>query len=214
MVEAGKWNSARLAIVSASTSSATAVAVNFETRGLSEGWNAVDPLLLPSTLPSALATQLAMAVGANGFALSCDTGLLGTFHAIEAAIAGLTRGDCDVALVVVSEEQTDVQRYSHEVLGWLPTPGEIAGVLSLERDTNRGFRIGFLSYGNSFDAPIPEGWQDVPQYSVRAPHTGPSMQNGNALRGIIAALLSPHERVIVTGYVSGLGSSGVGFERT
>lgn len=212
LVDAGQWNPARLAIVTASTSSATAMAVNFETRGLTESWSAVDPLLLPSTLFSALATQIAMAVGARGFAMSCVVGLLGVFHAVEAAIHGLTRRDVDAVLVVASEEQTLVQRSAHEVLGWLPTPRETAGALALERDTRQGYRVAFVAYGDTLDVPIPPGWETASRRELRTPFPEPSMQSGAMFAIICEALLTQESRVIVTGDAAGLGSASVGFE--
>lgn len=214
LLDHGDWGSKRLAVVTASTTSAAATAVKFEMRGLTEGWNAVDPLLLPSTLLSALPTQVAMAVRAHGFAFTCGTGLLGAFHAVECAIHGLCRGDADIALVVGSEELTPVQHLGYEVLGWGPAPGEFAGVITLERATRRGYRVEFVAYGSDPAAPpLPLGWDAVPQYRLAAPRPQTAMQNGAAVRLICSALLGRHERVAVSGYVPGLGSASVGFAR-
>jgi hypothetical protein len=212
LVEAGGWDRARLGVVTASTSSAAWSAVNFETRGLAEGWDLVDPLLLPSTLPSALATQVAAAVGARGFAFSFLVGLLGVFHAIEAAMIGLARGDADAVLVVVAEEQTFVQRAAHELLGWEPTPGEFAGALVLERDTGRGHRVGFLGQGDPAGPVVPEGWVTSPRYEVRSEHRGPSLRCSAAFRVIGDALLAQQPRAVVIGSVPGLGYASLGVE--
>lgn len=196
--------------MTASTSSASWCAVNFETRGLTESWELVDPLLLPSTLPSALATQVAMSVGARGFAVSFLVGLLGVFHAIEAAVLGLARGDADVVLVVAAEEQTVVQRTAHGHLNWEPTPGEFAGALALERGTNRGYRVGFVSHGASDDPVIPDDCAADPRYDSRSRHHRPSLQCGTAFRAILDAALSRRPRVVVTGSVPGQGSASLG----
>lgn len=213
LVQNHTWASARLGIIAASTSSATWAAVSFEMRGLAEGWNAVDPLLLPSTLQSALATQVAMALGARAFAVSFVIGSLGVFHAMEAAILALMRGDADVVIVVASEEQTLVQRRAHEVLGWTPVPSEWAGALVLERGRSDGFGIEFLGYSSSPEPLEPAGWENACHARVASPHRGPSMQCAAALRTISYSLVGTDQRILASAGVAGLGSASVGLNR-
>ena len=212
LLAAGRWDASQLGIVTASTTSATATAVNFETRGLREGWDSVDPLLLPSTLPSALASQVSMALGARGFALSCLVGLLGVFHAVEAAALGLIRGDADVTLVVVAEEQTEVQSIAHATLNDLALEGEFAGALALERGATSQNRLCFVGYAENRNDAVPAEWRNAPHYHVSASHTTPSMQSSGAFRTLVRALLEQHPRVVVTGTVSDLGTACIGFE--
>lgn len=205
----GQWNPSRVAVVAASATSAASTAVRFEMRGLTEGWHAVDPLLLPSTLLSALPTQVAMALGARALAVACAGGLLGVFNAIEIAALTLLRDDADAVFVVLSEEQTPVQQVAHERLGWAPVPGEFASGFVMRRG-GQGVRLGFIAYGNSAGQLIPEDWAGVPRLNVAAAHGGPSIESVHAFA---SALSSRHDRVVVTGTDSRLGGASVGFER-
>jgi hypothetical protein len=209
VAQAGGWRPVRLGVVTASTSAAAWTAVQFEMRGLTEGWTAVDPLLLPSTLQSAMATQVAMAAGARAFALACTTGLLGVFLALEAAVLGLERGDADAVLVVVADERTEIQEDSHRTLGWLPVPGEFAGVLALERGAARGARLGFLGYGDG--GAVPPGWEAAPRFETEAPFRGGSMQSGRAFRAIRRALAANEPRVVAAVAAPGEGCASAGF---
>lgn len=205
---------ARLSIATVSTTSAIGAATEFEARGLRESWSSVDPLLLPSTLPSALATQLAMALGAHASAVSCTIGLLGMFHAIESALHSLSSGDTDVALVVSSEERSGVQEVAHRRLGWLSVPSEHAGVLALRRGSPGDCRIGFLSYGEHDLADcIPEGWRDAPVTEVVSALGSQSMQGAAAFQAIRSRLIAGHGRSVVRGILAGQAAAAIGIER-
>ena len=215
LLTAGAVPPARLGVTSASTTSATGCAVEFDSRGLAEGWNAVNPLLLPSTLPSALATQITLALGAQGCVQAFLTGLLGVFHALEAAALALRRGDADAMLTVAADECGEVQQRAHQALQQWPVPPEFAGALMLEPDAPAGTcsRLAFISYGGAQPA-IPDGWHNAPRYSTQAPSAPPSMQNGAAFRALADALLARLPRAVVCGHVPGLGSAGIGLELT
>lgn len=220
------WTPSRLGIASASTTSATWCAVDFDSRGLSEGWHAVNPLLLPSTLPSALPTQIAMALGAQGCVLAFETGLLGVFHALEAAALSLLRGDADTMLVVAADECTDVQREAHQALHQQPPPAEFCGAMALERSNpnpnsherehkhehDSDLTLRFISYSGDDTPLLPDGWHDAPRYLAQAPAFPPSMQNGTALRAIVEAALAHHPRALVIGQVPRLGCATIGLE--
>jgi hypothetical protein len=152
-----------------------------------------------------------MAVGARAFAVACLIGSLAVFHALEVAILSLARHDADVVLVVVSDEQTLVQQSGHDLLGWLPTPSEFAGVLAVERWTRDGRRIAFLSYGVP-TAPVPSGWRQAPRLESTTPYAGPSMQNGETFRVIARGLAGEHRRVVVSASVPEFGEATSGFE--
>lgn len=206
------WAPSRLGIASASTTSSTWCAVDFDSRGLTEGWHAVNPLLLPSTLPSALPTQIAMALGAQGCVLAFETGLLGVFHALEAAVLSLLRGDADTMLVVAADECSAVQREAHQALHQRPPPAEFCGAMAVTRDLGKGLKLCFISYSGDDEAVLPDGWHDAPRYVARAPAFPPSMQNGAALRTVAEAALAHHARALVIGHAPRLGSAAIGLE--
>ena len=206
------WTPSRLGIASASTTSATWCAVDFDSRGLTEGWHAVNPLLLPSTLPSALPTQIAMALGAQGCVLAFETGLLGVFHALEAAALSLLRGDADTMLVVAADECSAVQREAHQALHQRPPPAEFCGAMAMARDLGNGLKLRFISYSGDDTAMLPDGWDAAPRYVAQAPAFPPSMQNGAALRAIAQAAQAHHARALVIGQAPRLGCATIGVE--
>lgn len=214
LVERLTVDPARLGVATASTTSATATAARFETRGVVEGWGAVDPLLLPSTLLSAIATQVAAAAGAKAFATAFETGLLGFFHAVEAAIHGLVRRDADAVLVVVADERTDVQRTAQRRIGGARLPPEQVGSLALERGAGAGRRLAFLAYGEPLDDGVLAGWEHAPRHEITSAPPEPVLQSGAVLTAVMAALASDAPRVLVRGTVPGLGSASLGFEAT
>ena len=209
LLAAGQWNPDRVAVVTASTTSAAWTAVRFEMRGLTEGWHAVDPLLLPSTLPSALPTQVAMALGAKALSLACAGGVLGIFNAIEIAALTLLRADADAVLIVSAEEQTPVQRDAHECLGWTPVPGEFAIGFAAVRG-GHGMRLGFIAYGDPRDNVVPGDWSAAPRFTVADAHGTSSIES---VRTMTKALTACHDRVVVSGTDPRLGGASIGFER-
>jgi hypothetical protein len=183
--------------------------VRFEMRGLTEGWHVVDPLLLPSTLPSALPTQVAMALGAKALSLACAGGVLGIFHAIEIAALTLLRADADAVLVVSAEEQTRVQRDAYERLGWTPVPGEFAIGFAAARGSH-GRRLGFIAYSDPRDPVVPDDWSAATCFTARDGHDTSSFESVSAM---MTALTARHDRVVVAGTDLRLGRASIGFER-
>ena len=152
-----------------------------------------------------------MSLGAKSFAVSFVVGLLGVFHAIEAAVLGLVRGDADVVLVVAAEEQTIVQRTAHELMAGRPRPESFpapgVGTKQSARIPNRFYKLWRFKRRR-----IPEDRDLATRYEVRSEHRGPSLQSSTAFRAISNALLARQQRVVVTGFVQRLGCASVGLE--
>jgi hypothetical protein len=152
-----------------------------------------------------------MAVGAQAFAVAFGIGSLALFHALEAAILALVKGEADIVLVAIADELTPVQQTAHALLGWQPTPGEFAGALALERGKHEGRRIGFVSYAEQTVA-VSESWRQAPRLDLITPHPGPSMQNGETFRALSRGLIGTDPRIVVSATVPGLGVAAAGFE--
>jgi hypothetical protein len=213
IVEAS-WGDKRLGIVTASTTAAASTAVSFESRGLSEGWNSVDPLLLPHTLPSAMSTQVAIAICANAFAFSFESGLLGVFHAIEYAKCALLRGDADVVLVLIAEELTQVQRAAHSIVGTESSLAEFAGVFAISREANSCCRIAFVDFGETAEHVIPRHWNSALQFKTSSGTLSDS-HAGHSFFAILESLnhVCRSGRVVVSGNTPSLGCGVIGFEQ-
>lgn len=96
-------------LIVASTSSAVGVAYDFERTGTREGWDLVDPFALPNAIPSAAATQPALATGAQAFALTVLDQRAAGILALEIAAVLLQAERASAILVVCGEEFPLVQ---------------------------------------------------------------------------------------------------------
>ncbi len=94
----------QLAVFASSSSTVTTSTFAFESRGLNEGWDSVDAMALPHTIPSSLASHIAMSIGSKGPALVNVEGFLGVIQNFELAGEYLQDTESSRALVVCAEE--------------------------------------------------------------------------------------------------------------
>jgi hypothetical protein len=91
-------------VIVMTTSAALAIAQRFEVSGLTEGWELVDPFLLPNSLPSAVATHVASLIGAQAFAVSMMDGASSFYSASEYAL--LMLGTRAQHVLILATEET------------------------------------------------------------------------------------------------------------
>lgn len=99
----------RAGVAIASGSSITPIAWKFETAGLRHGWDRTDTLLLPSSIPSAITTQVSAALDTHAAAIAFQDGLLGVCAALEYAHLSFLHRRSDCFLVMGADEVSRVQ---------------------------------------------------------------------------------------------------------
>ncbi|KFF67589.1 hypothetical protein IW01_14670 [Pectobacterium brasiliense] len=72
-----------IGIACVSSSSTLPIAWEFESAGVRDGWNETDTMLLPSSIPSAISTQIAAAHNLHATALTFLDGMMGACSALE-----------------------------------------------------------------------------------------------------------------------------------
>ncbi|MFC4274392.1 hypothetical protein [Achromobacter aloeverae] len=101
----------------ASGSTITPIAWDFETTGLRKGWRKTDTLLLPSSIPSAIATQVSAALDTHAAALAFQDGALGVCAAFEYAHLAFAHRRADYFLVMGADEVSQIQGDALAALG-------------------------------------------------------------------------------------------------
>ncbi|HNI20454.1 MAG TPA: hypothetical protein PLS35_17160 [Nitrospira sp.] len=91
------------AVIALSTTAALDAALRYELSGLEYGWETVDPFLLPYAIPSAMATQVAMACGANEGAICLFDGFYSFPHALT--LSAIYLRSAVRRVVIVAAEQ-------------------------------------------------------------------------------------------------------------
>jgi hypothetical protein len=99
----------QVAIAVASSSAITPIAWEFETVGLSRGWDKTDTMLLPSSIPSAITTQTSAAFDTHAAAIAFQDGAFGVCAAMEYAYLALRQGRAGHMLVMGAEEICQIQ---------------------------------------------------------------------------------------------------------
>lgn len=126
----------RVGVAVASSSSITPVAWEFETVGLLKGWNKTDTLLLPSSIPSAIATQISAAFQTHAAAIAFQDGLWGMCAAMEHAHLSFLNQRADHFAVIAADEVCTIQCRALAALGDLrPWTDGASGVL-LSKEAN------------------------------------------------------------------------------
>lgn len=205
----------RIGLSVASTSSTARVAYDFDVRGLVEGWDLVDAGALPNTIPTAVATQPAIAHGLQGFATVTLDGLLGVVPAVEIAAVMIARGDVDAALVVVTEELSAVQMTAYRTLGAEPVRSEGAAGLLLKRagPGAGGWVVRRTVEGGGKPGELPRGWSGVPVTDVRA--TAFSALQSLSVPALLATILAEADgRVVLRAVDPVRGWNGLCLEHT
>jgi hypothetical protein len=139
----------QLAVFASSSSTATTSTFAFESRGLDEGWDSVDAMALPHTIPSSLASHIAMSIGSKGPAMVNVEGFLGVIQNFELAGDYLQDYEGARALVICAEEFGPVHKRIFDSLN-LESPryaGAVAWLLGFT-DNEQLARISSVSRGS------------------------------------------------------------------
>jgi len=153
LIENSNVDLERLGVAVSTTTATVDPALRFEGRGLAEGWDLVDPLLLPHTIPNAVSSQIAIAIGAKAFALTFMEGILGTLHALENAVLAVINGRADAAVIIGAEEISALHKRAAAELGCrIQECQGAAGLLLVKSGTklvSKGWQVNWLARGNN-----------------------------------------------------------------
>jgi len=106
---AGVQDKGSLAVLTVSNTATLAIACRFERMAHQDGWDMVDPYLLPNSIPSATATHVARATGAEAFSISLIDGARSWQYGLELAIDAVENGVAQV-LLIAAEQLDDAGR--------------------------------------------------------------------------------------------------------
>ncbi|MBB5393826.1 MULTISPECIES: hypothetical protein [unclassified Herbaspirillum] len=154
----------RVGMAVASNSAITPIAWEFETVGLIKGWDKTDTLLLPSSIPSSITTQISATLDTHAAAISFQDGAFGVCAAIEYAHLSFIHQRSDYFLIIGAEEICPVQCNALAALDdqrpWLDGAAGLmlARVPNSENDWQLAF-CGNLAEGTAYT--LPEDWTDA-----------------------------------------------------
>jgi hypothetical protein len=100
--QVGHLKARSIGIVGITTTATLETSQRFETIGLSEGWNLVDPFLLPNAIPSAFVTQISTALKLTGWNVCLSDGFK-SFSDGFALAETLLQIDHDLVILVAAE---------------------------------------------------------------------------------------------------------------
>lgn len=109
MTPDGQQPGSRIGVAIASSSAITPIAWEFETVGLRSGWNRTDTMLLPSSIPSAITTQISAVFDIHAAAIAFQDGAFGICSALEYAHLSFAHQRSDHFLIMGADEICQVQ---------------------------------------------------------------------------------------------------------
>ncbi len=130
----------RCGIVVVTTTSTPQVTLDYELRACQEGWDRANPLLVPATIPSAIATHASATIGAKAFALTLLDGSTGVIDALLLAEWSLRSDRCDACLIIAVDEVSEIQACAWEALGKRRVMKPGAVTLLVVRPNENGWR--------------------------------------------------------------------------
>lgn len=196
-------------LIVASTSAAVGVAYDFERTGTRQGWDLVDPFALPNAIPSAAATQPALAAGAQAFAFTILDQQAGGILALEIAAVMLLSERAAAIVVVCAEEFPVVQATAAKACD-VDTPSS-AGASALRLIRRRGERgdtvLSFVFRGNRED--LQSDWRSAPLVQFGAAELPPDSLSALAQWPVV---VSEHARFLFSADLPGGDTLMLGFE--
>lgn len=156
--------------VAITSSAITPIAWEFEKVGLERGWLKTDTMLLPSSIPSAIATQVSAALGIHATAIAFQDGAFGFCAAFEQVHLSFIHGRSQYFLLMGAEELCEVQhRALLELNENRPKVDGAAGLLLTKRPkTTSDWQLG-LCENMSTKMVLPSPWDDVMPFRLRFP---------------------------------------------
>lgn len=112
----------RVGVAVVSSSSIVPIFWRYEAVGVSDAWDNTDTMLLPASIPSAVATAVSMITDSHAAAITLGDGVFGMCQAIEHASLAFAHDRADLFIVLGAEEAT---RPMHDALVMLDDRREI-----------------------------------------------------------------------------------------
>ncbi|MBO9537891.1 hypothetical protein [Herbaspirillum sp.] len=200
----------------ASNSAITSIAWEFETVGLSKGWDKTDTLLLPSSIPSSISTQVSTALGTHAAAIAFQDGAFGIFAAIEYAHLSFIHRRSDYFLIIGAEEICQVQCNALAALGdQRPLIDGASGLMlvrtpSSENDWQLALS-GNLNEGTAHT--FPEDWIDAVMLHIETPSDTTLFTSPLVSYALHHLFISATSKAILNYRLPGKGNYALGFTR-
>jgi|GEM_PF-2022867 len=103
------YHADNVGIAVASSSATIPIAWSFEAIGVQKGWDKTDTMLLPSSIPSAITTQISAALDTHASAIAFQDGILGICAAIEYAYLSFLHHRAKYFLIIGVDEICHMQ---------------------------------------------------------------------------------------------------------
>ncbi len=211
----------RVLIGACNSSASASISWEFETEGVTLGWNKTNTMLMPSALPSAIGTQVSAAVKTHGATISFLNDILGMGAAFEYTYTNFFHQRADHAFIIAAEELSPPQEIVLDKLGetlCIATDGGAGVLLSRTKPSGVDKVWRFALCGRQSEPgalTLPEGWNNAAQLNVRLP----------AAKAMLSSLLFPyalqhllhgqsHDKAILNISIEGRSGFVLGFERS
>ena len=157
-----------VAINVSANSATTAVCWDFEIDGVTRGWEKTNTMLLPSSIPSAISTQISASLNIHASAVTFMHGILGFYNAIEHTYLMFHHNRADHCLVLGAEEFCQVQLESTQKEGkFRKLVDGASGILLSKKSVPGGWKIALCGNVAPDTTPnIPESWQNVTRLEI------------------------------------------------
>lgn len=210
----------RVVIGVCNCSASAAISWEYETEGVTLGWEMTNTMLMPSSLPSALGTQVSSAIKTHAAAITFLDDILGMCSAFEYTHLSFFHNRADHAFIIAAEEYSTPH---DKVIAHLNRPlpeardGGAGVLLSREKPYDEAWRFALcrhLADEESFD--LPEAWSGAEKMSLNLdaeatfstllfPYALQQLLSGNGNAG-------GGNKAVLTVNVPGRGSFVMGFE--
>jgi hypothetical protein len=207
----------RVGITAVSTTASAGLAYDFECRGMVEGWDLIDPLVLPNTIPSALATQIAIACNTKGYAFTYVDGVAGLINAVQFSSSSIMNGQVDAGLVICAEEIHYVQQQAYIIMNRkVPSFEGAAGIL-LSGNAEKSAQWKICLFGQSVQdderVVLPDQWKDAESTEKSFNEEVFTLYSLDPLFAISGLLERSHSRAVLIIKVRQRGTWLIGFKR-
>lgn len=207
----------RIGVGVASSSAITPIAWEFESVGLRNGWNKTDTMLLPSSIPSAITTQISAVFDIHAAAIAFQDGAFGVCSALEYAHLSFAHHRSDYFLIMGAEEICQVQCDALDALeDRRPKINGAAGLIAGRTPlSSHDWQLTLCANVTQASAPVlPEHWHHAETLTLAIP-TSPTLFTAPLIPFALHALFSrAQRRALLVCSLPGRGSYLLGFEQS
>lgn len=206
----------RVVIGVCNCSASAAISWEYETEGVTQGWDKTNTMLMPSSLPSAIGTQVSAAIKTHAAAITFLDDILGMCSAFEYTYTSFFHNRADHAFIIAAEEYSVAHGMVLSHLG-RPLPeardGAAGVLLSRTKPYGEAWQLALCAHladGQGVD--LPDSWKNarVMNLKLDAEATFSTLLLPYALQDVLALKEAGKSVLVVT--VPGRGSFVLGFQ--